>query len=87
MTEIKIKNGCWQNLLEKKICPWKGTKNLIIVSELYCNAEYWKLAKLMWTVKKQRQKWKQLQSIYNLMHGLEQVPKGVMEKQANFKWQ
>ena len=29
------------------------------------------------------QKYKQLQSIYNLMHGLEQVPTGVMKKQAN----
>ena len=28
------------------------------------------------------QKYKQLQSIYNLMHGLEQVPTGVMQKQA-----
>ena len=37
----------------------------------------------MWMV----QKYKQLQSIYNLMHGLEQVPKGVMEKQAKGKWQ
>ena len=41
----------------------------------------------MWMVKRQRQKYKQLQSIYNLMHGLEQVPKGVMPKQVNVKWQ
>ena len=33
----------------------------------------------------QRQKYKALQSIYNLMHGLELVPKGVMEKQAKGK--
>ena len=31
--------------------------------------------------KRQRQKYKPLQSIYNLMHGLEQVTKGVMQKQ------
>ena len=37
-------------------------------------------------VKRQRQKYKQLQSIYNLMRELEQVPKGVMQKQANVKW-
>ena len=29
------------------------------------------------------QKDKQLQSIYNLMHGLEQAPTGVRQKQAN----
>ena len=52
------------------ICTWKGTRNLIIVPKMSCNAEYWKLAKLMWMV----QKYKQMQSIYNLMHGLEQVP-------------
>ena len=64
----------------QKICTFKGTKNLIIVPKLYCNAEYWRLAKLMWMVKRQRQKYKQLQSIYNLMHGLEQVPTGVMQQ-------
>ena len=37
----------------------------------------------MWMVKRQRQKYKQLQSIYNLMHGLEQVLKDVMQKQMN----
>ena len=31
------------------------------------------------------QKYKQLQSAYNLMHGLEQVPTGVMQKQANLR--
>ena len=30
----------------------------------------------------QRQKYKLLQSVYNLMHELEQVPKGVMQKQT-----
>ena len=59
-----------------KICTWKGTRNLILVTKTYCNTEYWKLAKLMWMV----QKYKQLQSIYNLMHGLEQVPTGVMQQ-------
>ena len=44
-----------------------------IVPKLYCNAEYWRLAKLMWMVKRQRQKYKQLQSIYNLMHGLDRT--------------
>ena len=34
-----------------------------------------------------RQKFNQLQGIYNLMHGLEQVPKAVMQKQAKDKWQ
>ena len=37
--------------------------------------------------KKLRQKCKPLQSIYYLMYGLKQVPKGVMEKQAQGKWQ
>ena len=46
---------------------------------MYCNAEYWKPAKLMSMVKK----YKQLQSMYNLMDGLEQVPAVVMPKQAN----
>ena len=82
------KNSKW--LLTKKvrqrICIWKGTKNLF-VPKLYCNAEYWRLAKLMWIVKRKRQNYKQLESIYNLMHGLEQVPKGVMEKQDKGKWQ
>ena len=64
---------------QTKICTCKGTRNLIIAPKMYCNAEYWRLAKLMWMV----QKYKQLQSIYNLMHGLEQVPTGVMQKQAN----
>ena len=58
------KNSKW--LLTKKvrqrICIWKGTKNLF-VPKLYCNAEYWRLAKLMWMVKWQRQHNKQLQSI------------------------
>ena len=79
MTEIKIQNGYRPKRPDKKICPWKGTRNLIIVSKMYCNVEYWKAAKLMWMV----QKYKQLQSIYNLMHGLEQVPTGVMQKQTN----
>ena len=38
-------------------------------------------------VKRQRQKYKQLQSIYNLMHGLEQAPNGIMQKQVNVKRQ
>ena len=37
--------------------------------------------------KKLRQKCKPLQSIYYLMYWLKQVPKGVMEKQAQGKWQ
>ena len=63
----------------QKIPTWKGTRNIIIAPKMYSNAEYWRLAKLMGMV----QKYKQLQSIYNLMHGLEQVPTGVMQKQAN----
>ena len=55
--------------------------------KLYCNAEYLGLLKLMLMVKRQRQKYKQLQSICNLMYGLEQVPKGVIQKQANVEWQ
>ena len=38
-------------------------------------------------VKRQRQKYKQQQRIQNWMHGPEQAPKGVMQKQANVKWQ
>ena len=34
-----------------------------------------------------RQKYKPFQSIYDSMHWLEQVPKGVMQKQARCKWQ
>ena len=34
---------------------------------------------------RQRQKYKPLQSIYNFMHGLEQVTKGVMQKQTRGK--
>ena len=63
----------------QKICTWKGTRNVIIVPKMYCNAEYWRLAKLMWMV----QKYKQLQSRYNLMHGLEQVSTGEMQNQPN----
>ena len=45
---------------------------------MYCNAEYWRIAKLTSMV----QKYKQMQNIYNLMHGLEPVPTGVMQKQG-----
>ena len=34
---------------------------------------------------RQKQKYKPLKSTYNLMHGLEQVPKCVMQKQAKGK--
>ena len=37
--------------------------------------------------KRQRQKHKSLQNIYNLMHGLEEVLKGVMQKQPKGKWE
>ena len=37
--------------------------------------------------KKHRQKYNPLKSIYHLIHGLEQVPEGKMQKQANDKWQ
>ena len=76
------KNSKWLQTKKarQKICTWKRTRNLIIVPKIYCYAEYWRLAKLMWMV----QKYKQLQSICNLMHELEQVPTGVMQKQANF---
>ena len=62
------KNSKWLQTKKarQKICTWKGTRNLIIVPKMYCNAEYWRLvAKLMWMV----QKYKQLQGMYNLMHG------------------
>ena len=72
-------------MLADKKYVYEKPKNLIIVPKLYCNAEYWMLAKLMWMVKRQRLKYKQLQSIYNLIRGLEQVPKGVMQKQVNVK--
>ena len=77
------KNSKW--LLTKKDRQKICTKK--IVPKLYCNAEYWRLAKLMWIVKRQTQKYKQLQSIYNLMHGLEQAPNGIMQKQVNVKRQ
>ena len=41
----------------------------------------------MWMAKKQRQKYKPLQSTYNVMHMLEKVPKGVVQTQVKFKWQ
>ena len=41
----------------------------------------------MLMAKKQRQKYKPLQSKCNLIHWLEQVPKGEMQKQAKGKWQ
>ena len=65
------KNSKW--LLTKKarqkMCIRTGTKNLITVPKLYCNAEYWRLGIAMWMAK--RQKYKPMQSIYNWMHGLE----------------
>ena len=75
------KNSKWLQTknARQKICTWKGFRNLIIVPKTYCNVEYWRPAKLMSLV----QKYKQLQSMYNLMHGLEQVPTGGMQKQAN----
>ena len=36
---------------------------------------------------RQREKYKPLQSIYDLMHVLEKEPKGVIQKQAKVKWQ
>ena len=77
------KNSKW--LLTKKDRQKICTKK--IVPKLYCNAEYLGLVKLMLMVKRPRQKYKQLQSICNLMYELEQVPKGVIQKQANVKWQ
>ena len=72
-------NSLQTKTARQKLYTWKGTRNLIFVPKMYCNAEYWRLAKLMQMV----QKYKQLQSKYNLTHGLEQVPTGVMQKQAN----
>ena len=85
MTEIKIQNRCWKKTLDKEYVHEKP-KNLIIVPKLYWDPEYWRLAKLMRMAKRQRQKYKQLLSIYSLMCGLELVPKSVMQKQANVKW-
>ena len=83
------KNSKW--LLTKKarqkMCTWKGTKNLVTVPKLYCNAKYWRLGAKMWMAKKQRQKYKPLQSKGNLIHWQEQVPKDEMQKQAKSKWQ
>ena len=61
------KNLKWLQMekARQKICTWKGTRNLIIMPKMYCNAEYWRLAKLICMV----QKYKQLQGIYSLMHG------------------
>ena len=64
------------------MCTWRGTKNLITAPKLHWSVEYWRLGKMMWMAKWQRQKYKLLQSVYNLMHELEQVPKGVMQKQT-----
>ena len=61
------------------MCTWKGTKNLIRVSKIYCNAKIGRLGKVMWMAKRQRQNYNSLQRIYNLMNGLEQVPKGLQE--------
>ena len=78
MTEIKIQNGCrWKRPDKKYVYTWKGTRNLIIVPKMYCNVEYWRPAKRVWMV----QKYKQLQIMYNLMHG--KVSAGVMQNQAN----
>ena len=77
-------SGCWQKRLDKKYVHEKP-KNLIIVPTLYRNTEYWRLAKLMWMVKRQRSKYKQLQNMYNLMGGLEQVPESGMQQLANVK--
>ena len=63
------------------------TKKLLTVPKLYYNAEHWRLRKVMWMAKRQRQKYKPLQSTYNLVHGVEQEPKGAMQKQTKGKWQ
>ena len=72
---MQIKNSKW-------LLTQKATKNVYI-----CNAKYWGLRKVMWMAKRQRQKHKSLQNIYNLMHGLEEVLKGVMQKQPKGKWE
>ena len=36
---------------------------------------------------RKRQKYKSFQSVYKVMHSLEQVPKEVAQKQAIGKWQ
>ena len=55
LCKMKIQNGCWQKWLQKN-CTWNGTENLITVPKLYCNAKYWRLGKMMWMAKRQRQK-------------------------------
>ena len=77
--KIKVCNGCWQKKLDKK---YLHEKELKPGPKLYCHAKYWILGQVMWTAKRQRQKYKPLQSIHNFMHGLEHVTKGVMQKQA-----
>ena len=65
----------------------KRNWHLITVPKLHCNPKYRILRKVMWMAKRRRQKYKPLQSIYNFMHGLEQVTKGVMQKQPRGKWE
>ena len=51
------------------MCTWKGTEKLGTVPKLYCNPEDQGLGKVMWMAKRHKQKYKLLQSIYNLMEG------------------
>ena len=70
------KNSEWLQTKKarQKTCTWKIFRDPIIAPKMHCNVEYWRPAKLMWIA----QKYKQLESMYNLIHGLEQVPTGVM---------
>ena len=55
LCKIKVQNGCWQKWLQK-VGTWKGTKNLIPVQKLYCDAKYWRLGKMRWITKSKTKK-------------------------------
>ena len=71
---------CWQERLDKKRVHEKELKsNHCTKTVLQC--------KILNFRKSDVNSYKPLQSIYNLMHGVEHVTKGVMQKQAKGKWQ
>ena len=78
MTETRIQNGYRRKRPDKKQIHEKYLEsNHCAKNVLQCRIL--KASKTDVIV----QKYKQLESMYNLMHGLEQVPTGVMQKQIN----
>ena len=81
MTEIKIQSGCWWRWDKKR----KGTKNLI-TAKLYCKAlQYRALKKARKTVANGWEEKAKVQTTtkYNVMHRLQQVPKGKNRLRVN----